>query len=86
MQLRQLRRQLGVPSLNASDVARGLARLKESGYLGSGPAHAWSSAGPVHASDPSAKAEAAKLAVDLSLRKRAVDFDQLLPLLIDPPR
>lgn len=70
-------------------MARGLARLNGSGYLGSGPAHAWSSAEAVPT--PSAGSAvvvvaAAKRAVDLSLRKRAVDFDQLVPLLLDTAR
>ena len=85
----QLRRELGIPSLNASDVARGLARLNGSGYLGSGPAHAWSSsdAAPTPSAASSVMVVAtAKRAVDLSLRKRAVDFDQLVPLLLDTAR
>ena len=85
----QLRRELGIPSLNSSDVARGLARLNGSGYLGSGPAHAWSSsdaAPSCSASAAAAAVAAAKQAVDLSLRKRAVDFDQLVPLLLDTAR
>lgn len=86
MRTPQLRRELGVPSVNASDVTRGLARLKDSGYLGSGPAHAWSSSEAISASSASATAAAAKRAVDLSLRKRGVHFDQLVPLLLDPAR
>lgn len=83
----QLRRELVVPALNTSDVTRGLARLSNSGYLGSGPAHAWSSSGAVSTSSASTTAvAAAKRAVDLSLRKRAVDFDQLVPLLLDTVR
>lgn len=82
----QLRRELRVPSLHASDVTRGLARLKGSGYLGSGPVHAWSSSGAVSNVSASDAVTAAKRAVDLSLRKRAVDFDQLVPLLLDPNR
>ncbi|CAM9822278.1 unnamed protein product [Ectocarpus sp. 4 AP-2014] len=82
----KLRRELVVPSLNTSDVTRGLARLSNSGYLGSGPAHAWSSSGAVSMSSASATVAAAKRAVDLSLRKRAVDFDQLVPLLLDTVR
>lgn len=82
----QLRRELDVPSLNTSDVTRGLARLSNSGYLGSGAAHAWSSSGAVSTSSASATVAAAKRAVDLSLRKRAVDFDQLVPLLLDAAR
>ncbi|CAM9211740.1 unnamed protein product, partial [Hapterophycus canaliculatus] len=82
----KLRRELRVPSLHASDVTRGLARLKGSGYLGSGPAHAWSSSGAVSTPSSSDVVTAAKRAVDLSLRKRAVDFDQLVPLLLDPNR
>ncbi|CBJ30496.1 similar to ankyrin 2,3/unc44 [Ectocarpus siliculosus] len=82
----KLRRELVVPSLNTSDVTRGLARLSNSGYLGSGPAHAWSSSGAVSTFSASATVAAAKRAVDLSLRKRAVDFDQLVPLLLDTIR
>lgn len=82
----QLRRELVVASLNTSDVTRGLARLSNSGYLGSGPAHAWSSSGAVSTSSASATVAAAKRAVDLSLRKRAVEFDQLVPLLLDTVR
>lgn len=104
--LGKMRRELGIPSLNASDVERGMERLKGSSYLGSGPAHAWSSstavlnagmrANPSEAragGNTAAEAEAkekekaeAKRLVDLPLRKRAVDFDQLLPLLLDPVR
>ncbi|CAM9560352.1 unnamed protein product [Ectocarpus sp. 8 AP-2014] len=82
----KLRRELVVPSLNTSDVTRGLARLSNSGYLGSGPAHAWSSSGAVSTFSAPATVAAAKRAVDLSLRKRAVDFDQLVPLLLDTVR
>eukprot|EP00903_Cladosiphon_okamuranus_P021748 g19996.t1 len=85
----KLRRELRVPALNAADVTRGLARLTGSGYLGSGPAHAWSSSGVVSPASGHAAVVAlagAKRAVDLSLRKRAVEFDQLVPLLLDPPR
>lgn len=86
VRMSQIRRALKVPSLNASDVTRGLACLSGTGYLGSGPAHAWSSSGSVLATSTSAVVVEAKRAVDLSLRKRAVEFDQLVPLLLDPAR
>lgn len=89
-----MRRELGIASLNKLDVERGLDRLKGSGYLGSGPAFAWSSSAPppaIEARDDASQAAvvalaAAKRAVDLPFRMRSVDFDQLIPLLLDPVR
>lgn len=86
----QVRRQLGIPSLNASDVGRGVDRLNGTGYLGTGPAHAWTSSalppGAVGRTSWSDAAGAARRAIDASVRKRAVDFDELVPLLMDPMR
>lgn len=91
MKTSQLRRELRIPSLNLSDVGRGLDRLHGCGYLGTGPAHAWSSAAVpggrvAQSAGVAAATAAAKRAVDLAFRKRAMEFDQLVPLLLDPTR
>lgn len=92
----QLRRELGIPSLNASDVDRGLDRLTGRGYLGSGPAHAWFSSvvpnpageegGAAVAGSKTVAAAATFHAFDLKFGTRALDFDDLVPTLLHPAR